>query len=144
LSIRIFYDETNFRLNGWKKVVKIIEQAIFKEQKIPGDLNFIMTNDEILKKINFQFMKRDYSTDVITFNYNVKNVINGEIYISMETVQENAVNYNVSLKSEVLRVAIHGILHLLGYDDKSKKEKAIMKRKENMWLRVFENELNGF
>ncbi|MEI6048313.1 MAG: rRNA maturation RNase YbeY [Bacteroidota bacterium] len=134
MSIRIFYDETKFRLKGWKETVKIIERVISEELNIAGELNFILTTDEILRNINVQFLKHDYNTDVITFNYNVGNVINGEIYISMETVKKNALNYNVSLNSEVFRVIIHGVLHLVGYDDKTEKQKGKMRRMEDLWL----------
>lgn len=140
MSIRIFYDNTNYRIKGWKKIVAILQKVIAKEGKISGDLSYIITNDEELRKINVQFLEHDYFTDVITFNYNSGNCINGEIYISIDTVKENALNYNISLNEEVRRVGIHGLLHLLGYDDKSEEEKTEMRKREDFWLRLFEED----
>jgi probable rRNA maturation factor len=134
LSIRIFYDEEDFRLKGWRKVVRLIEKVIGEKKKFSGDLNFIITNDETLRKINIQFLGHDYNTDVITFNYTSGNIINGEVYISIETVERNALNYNVSLNQEVIRVVIHGILHLLGYEDKTEKGKTAMRKREDFWI----------
>lgn len=144
MSIKIFYDDTNFRIKGWRKVVKIIENIIEREKKIPGTLNFIITKDESLRKINVQFLEHDYNTDVITFDYCYCEVINGEIYISIETVKKNAINYKVSLKIELLRVMIHGILHLLGYDDKTKKQISEIRKMEDMWLNIFKGKINEF
>ncbi len=101
---------------------------------IPGDLIFIVTDDREIRKINKEFLKHNYNTDVIAFNYNEGNILNGEIYISIETVKKNSVNYKVSCTEEFIRVMIHGTLHLCGYDDKSSVERKIMIQKGEDWI----------
>lgn len=134
MSIRIFYDDTSFRYRGWRKAKKTLNQLILHEKKIPGDINIIVTTDIKLIEINRKFLEHDYYTDVITFNYNRENILNGEIYISADTVRKNAKEYKVSIFEEMKRVFIHGILHLSGYDDKTEAQKKIMKQMEDLWL----------
>ena len=143
MSIRIFYSEVKFRLKERKSILKIIEKVIEEEKKLTGDLSFIFTDDDYLRKINIEFLLHDYNTDVITFSYNNENVINGEIYISVETVIVNSVKYKVSLNMEIYRVMIHGVLHLLGYDDKNEMGKKRIREQENFWLRNIGEEDNG-
>jgi probable rRNA maturation factor len=137
LSIRVFYDDIDFRLKDWKKIKKLIKEVISDEGKISGDLNFIMTNDSVLKKLNLEFLKHNYYTDVISFNYSDRNRINGEVFISIDTVKINAINYKVSYNKELIRVIIHGVLHLCGYDDKNRKAKIEIRRMEDFWLRKY-------
>jgi probable rRNA maturation factor len=135
LRIKIFYENTPFRIKEWRKFKSVIEKVIRKEKRVSGDLNFIITDDVSLRKINVQFLEHDYDTDVITFNYNEGNIVNGEIYCSLETVKDNARNYKVSLNNEIKRVLIHGVLHLVGYDDKGSDDKRKMKFMEEFWLK---------
>lgn len=134
MRIRIYYDEIAYRLKGSKNCLKLIEKVIRSEKKIPGDLSFILTTDEKLLEINREFLDHDYYTDVIAFYNNKEKNLNGEIYISIDTVRRNAHNYKVSLKTELLRVMIHGTLHLCGYTDSNLREKEVMRREEDKWI----------
>jgi len=134
LKIQLFYDGVEYRLRGWGRIKELINKVIAEEGKISGDLNFILTNDNSLREMNRKYLKHNYFTDVIIFGWGEGRVVEGEVYISVDTVKRNAQNYKVSYKSEILRVIIHGTLHLLGYNDKSMIEKIEMRRLEDMWL----------
>lgn len=102
-----------------------------------GDLNYRITNDDEILLTNQQFLKHDYYTDIITFDYVEGQVLNGDIVISLDTVRSNAKKYRVDFKSEYLRVCVHGLLHLCGFNDKSEKEAAQMRLEENKCLEMF-------
>jgi probable rRNA maturation factor len=137
LKILIFYDDVSYRFRSGKKIKKLIENIVTSERFIPGEINIIFTCDKKLIKINRQFLKHNYFTDVISFSYNQEKIINGEVYISLDTVRGNAINYNISLKKEILRVIIHGVLHLCGYEDEDETKRLVMKGKEDIWIENF-------
>ncbi len=134
MRIQFFYHEVRFRLKQSAPLKDLINEVIRGENRIPGDLMFILTSDERILAINREFLTHDYYTDVITFNYNTDNVVNGEIYISIDTVKRNSCDYKVSFKQELTRVVIHSVLHLCDYDDKTDIEQKDMRMKEDYWL----------
>jgi len=116
------------RLRNW------IRSAIREEGKKTGGLNFIFCSDSVLLSINQEFLKHDYYTDVITFDNVQGDIISGEIFISVERVRENAGLYEVSFQDELDRIMIHGVLHLLGYQDKFIEHKKRMTEREEYYL----------
>jgi rRNA maturation RNase YbeY len=134
LKTRIYYDGVKYRLRNSKKVLKLIEKVI-GEYRIPnGSLSFILTNDEELIKINKEFLQHNFFTDVIAFNYGSNDLLQGEIFLGLETIKFNSINYKVSLRNELLRVMIHGTLHLCGFNDSSDRERENMRKLENEWI----------
>ena len=140
MKTRIFYDGVKYRLRNSRKILKFIEKVIGEYRKPNGSLSFIFMSDKKLIKINREFLQHNYFTDVIAFDYGKGDFIEGEIYLSVNTIKINAINYKVSLKKEVKRVMIHGTLHLCGFKDSSIKEKERMKELERKWLLKAEKE----
>ena len=132
--LKIYYKDVKFRLRKTKEIKNWIVQVIRSEGKEPGDLSFIFVADNYIKKINRDFLNHDYYTDVIAFDYGEGNMINGEIYLGIETIKRNTKIFNSNLKDEILRVMIHGVLHLIGYNDKNANEVKQMRRKEDVYL----------
>jgi probable rRNA maturation factor len=113
-----------------------IEKVITHETRKLGQLNFVFTSDEEILQSNIHFLKHNTYTDIITFDYCEGNTINGDILISVERVKENAGKFGVRADEELKRVMIHGVLHLCGYKDKSKKDSELMRKKENESLKL--------
>lgn len=134
-SINYFSQKSRFKLQNSSKTSAWIKGAIKKEGAHLVSLNYIFCTDEYLREINIQFLKHKTLTDIITFNYNPSETkIEGEIYISIDRVRENAETYKTDFLTELNRVMIHGVLHLLGYNDKSQAEKQAMRKKEDSYL----------
>lgn len=108
--------------------------VIRREGKSLGPLSFIYCSDSYLRSINRKYLKINKITDVIAFEYNEGKSISGDIYISVDRVRENAICFNVSYHAELSRVMVHGLLHLLGYRDKSVKDKTVMTKREDLYL----------
>ena len=116
--------------------IQALISRVFKSENVKlNALDINMVNNSKIRKINRDFLKHDYFTDIITFPYeNDRNKIEGEIFISLDTVRKNSDLYDVSYTQELKRVIIHGALHLVGYNDKTEKEKEAVRKKENFYL----------
>ena len=129
----------NDKLSNTEDLNLWINSVIKEEEKIIGELVYVLCNDEYLLKKNIQFLNHNTLTDVITFDYSEKKIISGDILISTERVFENAKIFNVNYLTELHRVMVHGLLHLLGYKDKIEKDADTMREKENYYLNKFKN-----
>lgn len=143
-TIHFFSEHQNFTLKQKKRIRQWIISCIQQEKKTPGEINYIFCNDKYLLAINKSFLNHNTLTDIITFpvetmedistiKSNTKK-INGEIYISIERVKENAKAYRTTFQIELCRVLIHGVLHLCGYGDKNPAQAKKMRAKEDFYL----------
>lgn len=134
-AVHFFYEDIDFRLNHPDNTIQWVQKIIENEGYQAQELNFIFCTDEYLHKINLQYLEHDTYTDIITFdNSDAPQVIEGDIFISVERVQDNAHSMQINFETELHRVIIHGVLHLLGHADKSDKEKLAMREKEEACL----------
>lgn len=126
-------NDINFgNISGWLKSV------IKTEKKVEGEIVYLFCSDDYLVKINIGFLQHDTLTDIITFPTTSElEIISGEIYISLERVIDNSKRLLVELNSELYRVIVHGVLHLIGYEDKTKEQALFMRKKENYYLKRF-------
>lgn len=131
--IRFNY-ETGFKLNSEKRISKWIIETIASEGYKLEEINYVFCDDDYLHKLNVEFLKHDTLTDIISFDYSVGKIIQGDIFISVERVKDNAKDFGVSFEEELHRVVIHGVLHYCGYKDKTDEQAKIMREKENHYL----------
>ena len=132
-----FNYETDFELEDETLFSNWIKKIIESENKLEGDINYIFCDDVYLHKINLQYLNHDTLTDIISFDYSEGNFLQGDIFISIERVQDNATDFNISLLEELKRVMAHGILHYCGYKDKSLEEEKVMRQKEEEKMKMF-------
>ncbi|KIO50711.1 rRNA maturation RNase YbeY [Flavobacterium hibernum] len=132
-----FNYETEFTLDNEQAFADWLSAVIESENKNEGEINYIFCDDEYLHKINVEYLNHDTLTDIISFDYTVGNEINGDIFVSVERVEDNAKDFNVPFAEEIKRVLAHGILHYCGYKDKSDSEAELMRSKEDEKIAMF-------
>lgn len=140
MPIQFFTEDIPFQLPEKSKVKNWVKEVIKKHHYSVGHLNYIFSTDEYLLKINQNYLQHDYYTDIITFDHSEKKgSISGDIYISVERIKENAFEQSLNFHDELKRVIIHGVLHLLGFNDQTPAEKGEMRKKEEACLSLYPN-----
>ena len=133
--ITFFKEGVSFRMNKQEALRKWITLAAKKEGYNIEQLNYIFCSDRYLKKMNVSYLNHNYYTDIITFDNSVeKKKIIGDVFISIDTIKYNATEYKTTFENELARVMIHGLLHLVGYSDRSPKDQKKMSSMEDFWL----------
>ena len=138
--ISFFEEDIKYNLKDKNKVKRWITSVCKAYHKQVGAINYIFCSDEYLLEINREYLKHDYYTDIITFDLSEsKEEIDGELYISIDRVKENAASLPTEFTKELKRVLVHGILHLIGYSDKTEDDEKEMRRLENIYLQQYES-----
>jgi probable rRNA maturation factor len=132
-----FNYETDFTLENEEAIAAWLSNVIASENKKEGEINYIFCDDEYLLKINLDYLNHDTLTDIISFDYSMGSELNGDIFVSVERVKENAIDFNVPFDEELKRVIVHGVLHYSGYKDKSEVDEKLMRSKEDEKLAMF-------
>jgi rRNA maturation RNase YbeY len=132
-----FNYETDFSLDNETDFSNWLSEVISSEFKNEGEINYIFCDDDYLLEINQQYLDHDTLTDIISFDYSVGNELHGDIFISVDRVRDNAIDFNVSFDEELKRVMAHGVLHYCGYKDKSESDERLMREKEEEKMKMF-------
>ena len=132
-------EEVDFELPDEEKLSEWLESVGAGDDKVINQLTYVFCSDEYLLNINKEYLNHDYYTDIITFPYKQGKEIESDIFISIDRVMENATQFEASFEEELLRVMAHGLLHLMGYGDKTDDEKKVMRSKENQAVQLFLN-----
>lgn len=137
MAVSFHNEGTNFEIKQKRRHKKWITEYLQINNRIPGRLTFIFTTNDLLRKINREFLQHNHFTDVITFDYTEGKEISGDIFISIDQVRLNAVEYESAFEKELRRVMIHGVIHLMGHTDKTVKEREAMRKMEDVALNLW-------
>lgn len=134
--ISYFAEDIKFDLKGKLLNNRWLKMVVGSEIKRLGDLSIIFCSDNYILDINLRYLQHDYFTDIITFDYCEGDTVSGDLFISIDSVRENAAFYGATFEDELDRVMVHGVLHLLGYDDHTPEDIAVMREKENYYVKL--------
>jgi len=137
-EIMFSYENIDFQLNNEEIFSSWTNSLIQNHKKIVGEINYVFCSDEYLFKLNVEHLNHDTFTDIITFDYSKSAIISGDLFISIERVKENSKKYGVDFENEIKRVMSHGILHLLGFNDKSEEDSLEMRKQEENAITLFD------
>jgi rRNA maturation RNase YbeY len=137
-SIHFFSEDTSFQLKNKNAVRKWLKSVIIYEQHSLLTLNYIFCSDPYLLEMNSKYLNHNYYTDVITFDNSSSNLLEGDIFISIDRISDNASSFNSTFEIELYRVMAHGLLHLLGYNDHFESDIALIRSKENYYLTLID------
>jgi rRNA maturation RNase YbeY len=137
MGILIHHNHTGYPVPDDSSLVALARHILSEEDQTPGDVNFILTSNQEILELNRQYLDHDYFTDVIAFHYGETRQIEGDIFISLDKVGENARDYEKTFENELTRVFIHGLLHLTGYRDKTDEQRETMRALEDRYLQQY-------
>lgn len=134
--IRYFQEDIRFELKQRMRNNRWLKMVAGSEVRRIGAVNIIFCSDNYILDVNMRYLQHDYFTDIITFDYCEKDLLSGDLFISIDSVRENARSYGTEFTEELDRVMVHGLLHLIGYDDHTEEDIAVMRQKEDYFLRM--------
>ncbi len=134
--VSYFFEDTDFKFKNRRLNNMWLKMVAESEIKNLGALSIIFCSDNYILDINQRYLQHDYFTDIITFDYCEGNTLSGDLFISVDSVRENSIFYNVDFETELNRVIVHGLLHLIGYDDHTEDDIKVMREKENYYLDI--------
>lgn len=134
MSVELFYEDVEIPGLDPEFFVSWFEKVTLEEEKVLGDITIVFCSDDYLLDVNRRHLDHDYYTDIITFDYSEWPVVSGDLFVSSDRVADNAKGLEIEFKEELDRVAVHGLLHLCGFKDKSDEEELVMREKEDYYL----------
>ena len=134
--VRYFQEDIRFEFKGKLPTRRWLKLVAGSEMRRIGDINIIFCSDNYILDVNIKYLQHDYFTDIITFDYCEGDILSGDLFISVDSVKENSVYYGTEFSEELYRVIVHGLLHLIGYDDHTEEDVKMMRSKEDYYLGI--------